>query len=288
MVALQQNAFSLARNEASVKLCVFSVAAIFALLGCENTTLPRDVREFSAPLLYRQWWAMTEVCSERKRDIREVQWYASDAQQLQTRNGINVAGYYEHNRNRIVLRGDQRYSGPVVRHEMLHALLGKVEGHPRETFLEKCAGTVICLDECSRQGGPWPAEDLSALRGPASLLTIRASSPHDSVVRSDPISIFSASVMATNETGRPLVVILPPSGDAGPPATFGFTIITTNVSLFYDERVSNPGSVRFQVGETKRWVVNIEASKLSPGIAQFYGSFDGIHPARPLSFMVLH
>ena len=230
---------------------------------------------------------MNEACSGRRRDIREIKFYASDAQQLQTRDGTDVGGYYEPERNCIVLRGDQRYNGVVVRHEMLHALLGKVEGHPREAFLEKSAGTVVCLEQCSRQGGPWPAEDPSALRGPASLLTIQASSPHDSVVRSDPTSIFSASVMAMNETGRPLIVILPPSGDAGPPATFGFVIVTTSVQLFYDERAANPGSVRFAIGETKRWVVDIMASELSPGMAQFYGSFDGIRPARPLSVVVL-
>jgi hypothetical protein len=270
-----------------MKLRLFAVAVPLVLLGCESTTLPSDVREFSPPLLYRQWWAMTESCSERERDIREIQWFASDGQQLRSPDGTDVGGYYTASRNRIVLRGDLRYSGALVRHEMLHAILRNSNGHPREAYLEKCAGTVICLEECTREGGPWPAADATARSGPASLLTIRATSPHDTVVRSDPTSILSATVMATNETGRPLIVTLPPSGDAGPPATFGFAIFTPSVSLFYNERVTNPGSVRFAVGETKRWVADIEASELYPGMAQFYGSFDGIRPARPLNVVVL-
>lgn len=270
-----------------MNLRTLGVIAIFAILGCENTLLPNDVREFAPPLLYQQWWAMTEACSERQRDIREIQWYASDGQQLRSADGNDVGGFYTTSRNRIVLRGDLRYSGALVRHEMLHAILRTAAGHPRGAYLEKCAGTVVCLEQCTRQGGPWPAADPRAQHGPASLLTIRAMSPHDTVVRSDPNSIFSATVMATNETGRPLIVTLSPSGDDGPAATFGYAMITPSVSLFYNDRVVNPGSIRFAVGETKRWVADIEASYFSPGVAQFYGSFDGIRPAHPLQVVVL-
>ena len=269
----------------NLRALLFAIGLV--LLGCENTTLPSDVREFTPPLLYRQWWAMTEACSERQRDIREIQWYASDGQQLRSADGNDVGGYYTASRHRIVLRGDLRYDGALVRHEMLHAILRNAKGHPREAYLEKCAGTVICLEQCTREGGPWSAEDPTALHGRESLLTIRAESPHDTIVQSEPTSIFSATVLATNETGRPLLVALPPSGDAGPPATFGFEVFTPRVSLFYNERVANPGSVRFAVGETKRWVFDIEASKFPPGMAQFYGYYGGTRQSLPLNVVVL-
>ena len=264
-----------------------TLAALLALLGCENTTLPADVREFSTPLLYRQWWAMTEACSERQRDIREIHWYASDGQQLRTSDGNDAGGFYTASRNSIVLRGDLRYDGAVVRHEMLHAILRNAKGHPRDAYLEKCAGTVICLEDCVREGGPWPAAEPGARLGPASLLTIRATSPHDTIFRSNPTFIYSAVVMATNETGSPLIVTLPPSGDDGPPATFGFEIVTPSVTLFYNERVANPGSVRFAVGETKRWVFDIKASEFSSGMAQFYGDYGDTRQSLPLNVVVL-
>jgi hypothetical protein len=61
--------------------------------------------------------------------------------------------------------------GPVVRHEMLHALL-RVGGHPREAFIDRCLGVVSCIGDCLEEGGGEPARDPEALVVDPSALTI--------------------------------------------------------------------------------------------------------------------
>src|SRR5689334_7334027 len=66
-----------------------------------------------------------------------------------------VDGYWIQQGNPIVLAGSAQFNGPVVRHEMLHALVGA--GHSREQFLHRCGGVVACEDICLRDAGPPPA-----------------------------------------------------------------------------------------------------------------------------------
>jgi hypothetical protein len=93
--------------------------------------------------------------------------------------------------------------------------------------------------------------------------------------------------MATNETGRPSIVSPPPRGDSAPPARFGFDVMVPHVHLVNHERAADPGAIRFAVGETKRWVADIPASEFTPGAARFYGMYDKIRRAIPLSVVVL-
>ncbi|MBC7562734.1 MAG: hypothetical protein H7305_07425 [Gemmatimonadaceae bacterium] len=186
-----------------------------------------------------------------------------------TSTGSEVGGYDDHDRNRVVLRGDLTLVGLIVRHEMLHAILRKTRGHPRAAFLEKCADTVLCEAQCVREGGLWPAQDPTARIGPATRLVVRVTSPHDTVSRGDSASIFSATVLATNETGRALVVTLPPSEDAGPPVSFSYRVESLPLTLFFSDRATTPGVVRFAIGETKRFVVDIRASVFVEGRYQF-------------------
>ena len=110
--------------------------------------------------------------------------------------------------------------------------------------------------------------------------------PYDTVCREDSASIFSATVLATNETGRALVVTLPPSEDAGPPVSFSYRVESLPLTLFHSDRARTPGVVRCAIGETKRFVVDIQASAFVGGEYQFWGSFADVDAVKPLSLSV--
>ena len=140
--------------------------------------------------------------------------------------------------------------------------------------------------QCVREGGPWPAQDPTARIGPATRLVVRIISPHDTVSRGDSASIFSATVLAANETGRALVVTLPPSEDAGLPVSFSYRVKSLPLTLFFSERATTPGMVRFAIGETKQFVVDIRASAFVEGRYQFWGSFADVDAMTQLSLIV--
>ena len=48
--------------------------------------------------------------------------------------------------------------------------------------------------------------------------------------------------------------------DAGPPVSFSYRVESLPLTLFYSDRATTPGVVRFALGETKRFVVDIQAS----------------------------
>ena len=140
--------------------------------------------------------------------------------------------------------------------------------------------------QCVREGGPWPAQDPTARIGPATRLVVRVTSPRDTVFRGDSASIFSATVLATNETGRALVVTLPPSEDAGPPVSFSYRVESLPLTPFFSDRATTPGVVRFAIGETKQFVVDIGASAFVEGRYQFWGSFADVDAMTQLSLIV--
>jgi hypothetical protein len=113
--------------------------------------------------VYAQWWAETQACALRTGDVASIRWYVvPGVAHFRTVRGDGVASYHAATR-RIVVAEEALLSGPVVRHEMLHALLGDVAGHPGDAFLGDCAGVVSCRAECRREAGrPVPRPPLLA------------------------------------------------------------------------------------------------------------------------------
>ena len=87
------------------------------------------------PSLYREWWARTEACSGRTGDFDRVSWFVVDGPGFACPGGV-CAGHWE-STHRIFLAGDYRQNELVVRHEMLHELLGR-PGHPDPPFGAEC------------------------------------------------------------------------------------------------------------------------------------------------------
>lgn len=85
--------------------------------------------------LYREWWARTEACSGRTGDFDRISWFVVEGPGFACPGGV-CAGHWE-STHRIFLAGDYRQNEMVVRHEMLHELLGR-PGHPDPPFGAEC------------------------------------------------------------------------------------------------------------------------------------------------------
>src|SRR4051794_17852515 len=104
--------------------------ALFGLLwiACSvSDPLPRDADEFTPSPLYALWWSDVEACSGLTRPISEVRWYTVPYHQA-TQTAATPDGYYDFDFSRIVLLDGVLLDGVLVRHEMLHALIGKAPG----------------------------------------------------------------------------------------------------------------------------------------------------------------
>lgn len=138
----------------SVFACILALASCDSLARLVDPMFPSDAQQFSPPDVYSTWWKMTEACSGLTGSLGNVTWFETN-QRLYTGSGEQAAGYWNSYTNRIVLTTAIKLDGGSVRHEMLHALLRK-DGHPRNQFLGRCAGTVPCIESCIRDAGPYP------------------------------------------------------------------------------------------------------------------------------------
>src|SRR5262249_9630109 len=78
------------------------------------------------------WWRMSERCSQLSGDLAAVTWYVIPG--VLSFGTDQKQGEFFPSSHRILLAGRSTRDGQLVRHEMLHALLGKVAGHPAEYY----------------------------------------------------------------------------------------------------------------------------------------------------------
>ena len=227
-----------------------------ALAGCalfDTLGLPAGSVRFAPPVAYAGWWAMVQQCSGRSAAFDEVTWYTVPGVDQVPLLGTFVSGYWSQFNNRIVLAGDARFSGGLVRHEMLHAVLRSGD-HQRSMFLDACAGLVVCERSCVADAGPPPAIDPSwLLLPPESLLvqgTVLPSRPASSING----GAFALTITVTNTRSRGVVARLPPSGDAGPPGSYSYQLTHAGGWAQYDERAWDGSVTMFAPGESKRFI----------------------------------
>jgi hypothetical protein len=106
---------------------------LFAVAGCAFE--PTGDEPMNAPAVYRQWWAKTEECSGRKGDFERIRWYEIPGHAFDCPSGRCVGRWQSD--GRIIVAGDWLQHEMVVRHEMLHALIGHT-GHPDLEFRQEC------------------------------------------------------------------------------------------------------------------------------------------------------
>lgn len=271
----------------------FSLTAI-AIAACHDLTapLPSGAKRFDPPPVFARWWALTEACAQRSGSFAEYSWYVVPGGYAPTPSAPNASAYTDVKAHRIVLAETVWKFGGTVRHEILHALLGRDHAsggpeqvHPPEYFQGRCSGVVVCPESCE-SAGPAPvtapadapllpvaglAMDIKLLTSPASL--------------AGPDSILSIIVRITNPTGNPAWVQLEQSPVVRAPYTsyFSFHIVpagrdTELMSLVQAIRIA---PVPFAAGQTRESVfdVDLRAFGFSPGDYVVTAGFNTRTPA---------
>jgi hypothetical protein len=237
---------------------------------------PRAV-PFQPPPVYARWWSMVESCSGLHGSLSEVSWYQVPGSETVAYSGDEVAGYWAHNTNRIVLGGEAALDGSVVRHEMLHALVRQPKGHPRQYFLDRCAGLVVCSSNCLADAGPAPAIDASVPRVSSEVLKLFVSVEPDHPSTAIEGGVFQVVVSATNP--NPYAIVVTPSPGAqnhtffytftGPSGGITGSVVALDASLTY-----------YAAGETKRQYFDLSIAttlgsrKLPAGSYQLYAGYE--------------
>jgi hypothetical protein len=111
-----------------------------------DSDFPESAVEFNPPAYFRTWWQVVEECSGGRASYDEVSWYTAPHSDLLVR-GEPAWGAWFAQGNRIALANGTTGVPPLVRHEMLHAIL-RVADHPAAYFQQKCADEVVCGREC--------------------------------------------------------------------------------------------------------------------------------------------
>lgn len=158
-----------ARPASALAGSALAFAGPLGLGACRDATAPLPVAaiRFAPPPIYARWWALTEACSGRSSDFATYAWYVVPWHALGSapggHDGTYVAGYADPFGRRVVLDSAWQDDGGVVRHEMLHALLGPAYAsggparvHPPAFFQGRCANVVDCPPLGCADAGPAP------------------------------------------------------------------------------------------------------------------------------------
>ena len=266
--------------------------ALPLLAACETPIgprLPTNAEPFTPPAVYREWWALTEACSGLQGDFTRIAWFrVPGAESIPLADGTLVNGRWDRVSNRIVLAEESERFGDLVRHEMLHALL-QGGGHPRDAFIGRCGGTVVCEALCIKDAGPPQPPDPAATMVAPSVLQIAV----ELVPAQPSVSVndgrFRMVVTARNPMAGPVLVQLPPSGDPGPPASFSYDITDRPLSsgYRYDKRADVPEVSRFAPFETKQFIFDLQIGAgqtrydIPPGRYWFNGAYGGVWAPTP-------
>ncbi len=120
---------------------------LMLLAGCSMTDpspfAPSAAVAFTPPPAFELWWTATEQCSELRGSFDQVQWYVvPNVETFDGGAGTPVVGVWSavDGAIRITVAGAYQNSELVIRHEMLHALLGQ-KGHPDMFFGDRCGLT---------------------------------------------------------------------------------------------------------------------------------------------------
>lgn len=114
-----------------------------ALGSCRMTEpssgLPYAAIPLAAPAVYRDWFRRTEACAGLSGSFEAIQWFVvPGVDTFPTSQGLKVGMWSRSGgRETIVIAGNWMGHEMVIRHEMLHSLLGEA-GHPDRYFGERC------------------------------------------------------------------------------------------------------------------------------------------------------
>jgi hypothetical protein len=236
------------------------------------------------------WWRMTQACSGLRGDPAAVRWYVQpgrESLQIPGDHG-HYGGYWWAIGNRILLTEKAVTDGWLVRHEMLHALIGRA-GHPRREFSERCGGIVTCSGDCRREVGPDPQPGADAVEIDATELDVSVSvTPSPTFATHENGGWFAYVVTATNPRPEAVWVrVRRPRPDAHGAETFGFVEGASVWSYAW----TTESRVAFGPRQTKRYTYD-RAATTGGGHAYKAGAhavrgFFNTDTTPPVSFTIL-
>jgi hypothetical protein len=250
-----------------------------ALTTCRFPTappLPDGARDIEPPAVYARWWAMTEACSGVTGHFENVNFFEVPGVSDFVSDGRRVVGYWTNGGNRIVLAEEAVLDGGSVRHEMLHALI-RIGGHPRDQFLDKCAGVVDCGTSCIADAGAAPAADPAALSvSPLALAVTTEVTPMAPTSARDG-GFFLVGVTVRNTLDRPVIARLGPTNARA--LSFQYDVRGPTGGTVGARIVLDASSVAFAPGEAKRQYFDfaigndLPARRLPPGEYTVVGAY---------------
>ena len=134
---------AIALRRRSISAPLVWLLALSGAAACEALTPPPATAPSAAaatpPPDYARWWEETERCSGLSGDFRTIEWYVIPrVSTFATQHGERVGLWSASSTGAsVVLAENFADNELVVRHEMLHALLGQ-RGHPTEYFARRC------------------------------------------------------------------------------------------------------------------------------------------------------
>lgn len=251
-------------------------ACLAVLAACEVTApLPSGAISLRPEPHYAQWWSMVEQCSGRTRPMSDIDWYMVPGSSFPSSSGSDVDGLYAQGPERIILAGSVVRNGPVVRHEMLHALLRRQKSdfvHAGEYFLRRCAGVVECDQQCVATSGPIVHPPVDAV--PATAADLEISIEADSIVSHGRFGAFAwAPVTVTARNPRAVGILIPVEGYGGYRMTFSLSALAPagySGRGVYISRISDDVAAGyFAPGQVKREVFDLYL----PPSADAYGNW---------------
>jgi len=212
--------------------------------------------EAQPPLQYRVWWEVVESCSGRTAPFSAVSWYRAPIGSGLQVKGESAAGVWFESGNRIVIADGWKDSGPLVRHEMLHAIL-HTGSHPREQFRGSCTDEVLCGRDCLAD---------VALPGAIPMVVELLEVDADLFPSAPSLTVHDGKVVVVVRVRNPATanVFVPAERFAQASCAVGFVVTSTADSsrfdldctyLNYNQRDAR---VYFRPGETRRLLFEVD------------------------------
>ena len=115
---------------------LLATACITLPAGCGSSSFtPTNDQRYSPPAEYRRWFDETQACSGLEGNFDRIKWFVVPGTEFNCPGGTCV-GRWDADHS-IFIAGDWVDSEMVVRHEILHDLIGH-PGHPDPPFGNPC------------------------------------------------------------------------------------------------------------------------------------------------------